>query len=241
MSDSVNKLESIHLGKTSGLRVFVWKVRRNIRELFGGKDVLDVDVTDRKTGKAVRKVYRTIDGLMGKYFPGMVHSTSKDVAIQRLKDMIDELEYTVVDADETKPWGAFYRMKNSDTDRFLAEFFPGLSLKEAKLGNDGVELSPKFLLVLPGQRLSWQYHDRRAERWRFLSDGAYFQSNDDEQRERTDVTAGEVVQFARGERHRLCALNDETFCLVAEIWQHTEPAEPSNEDDIVRLADDYKR
>jgi hypothetical protein len=29
--------------------------------------------------------------------------------------------------------------------------------------------------------------------------------------------------------------------LVAEIWQHTDPGNPSNEDDIVRLADDYSR
>ena len=241
MGNSVEKLESIHLGKTSGLRVFVWTVRRNLRELLGGKDVLNVDVADKKAGKAVRTVYRTIDGLMGKYFPGMVRSTSKEVAMQRLKDMIGELDYTVVDADESKPWGAFYRMQNDDADRFIEEFFPGLTLAEAKLGNDGVELSPKFLLVLPGQRLSWQYHDRRAERWRFLSGGAYIKSNDDEQQERTDVVAGTVVQFARGERHRLCAKDNQSFCLVAEIWQHTELGYPSDEADIVRLQDDYNR
>jgi hypothetical protein len=29
--------------------------------------------------------------------------------------------------------------------------------------------------------------------------------------------------------------------LVAEIWQHTDPDHPSNEDDIVRVQDDFGR
>ena len=34
-------------------------------------------------------------------------------------------------------------------------------------------------------------------------------------------------------------LND--FAVLAEIWQHTDPENPSNEDDIVRISDDYGR
>ena len=30
------------------------------------------------------------------------------------------------------------------------------------------KLSPKFLVVGPGQRLSWQYHHRRSEIWRLI-------------------------------------------------------------------------
>jgi hypothetical protein len=29
--------------------------------------------------------------------------------------------------------------------------------------------------------------------------------------------------------------------VVAEIWQHTDPAVPSDEDDIIRVQDDYNR
>jgi hypothetical protein len=29
--------------------------------------------------------------------------------------------------------------------------------------------------------------------------------------------------------------------IVAEIWQHTDESNPSDEDDIVRLQDDYSR
>lgn len=236
-----HKLESLYLGKTTRLRLLVWRLRRRVRALFNGKDVLNVDMPGKKAGKAVRIVYRTIDSFMERYFPAMAGPTPRSVALRRLKDMIDELGYDIVEANEKKPWGAYFRLKNDDAERFIKEFFPGLSVHEAKLGNDNVELSPKFLLVLPGQRLSWQYHDRRAERWRFLSKGAYIRGRSDVQQESVHVEPGTVVQFGDGERHRLCALDDETFCLVAEIWQHVDPNHLSDEDDIVRLDDDYQR
>ena len=31
------------------------------------------------------------------------------------------------------------------------------------------------------------------------------------------------------------------FAVVAEIWQHTDPEHPSDEDDIIRLQDDFGR
>ena len=104
----------------------------------------------------------------------------------------------------------------------------------------GAELSPKFLIVKPGQRLSWQYHDRRAERWCFLTQGGYRKSMTDDEGDRIEANAGEVVQFQTGERHRLEGRSD-GLVLVAEIWQHSQPEAPSDEDDIVRLADDYQR
>jgi hypothetical protein len=51
--------------------------------------------------------------------------------------------------------------------------------------------------------------------------------------------AGEVLRLELGERHRLIGL--ETSGVVAEIWQHTDAASPSDERDIVRVADDYDR
>jgi len=158
-----------------------------------------------------------------------------------MRDVITQLGYTVVDADEKKPWGAYYRFSNEDTARFLKEFFPGLSLRDAKLGHEDTELSPKFLLVSPGQRLSWQLHHRRAERWRFLNEGAYYKSTDDYLGERVVAPADTIVQFQEGERHRLCAFDSQSYTLVAEIWQHTDPNHPSDESDIIRLQDDYSR
>lgn len=148
--------------------------------------------------------------------------------------------YTIELFDYDRPWGGFNQLANDDADRFVEEFFPGLSPKEARLGNSNSELSPKILTVSPGQRLSWQYHDRRAERWAYVTDGAYYKSVTDEQGEAHSAEAGEVVQFAKSERHRLVGAVGH-YTLVAEIWQHTDPSNLSNEDDIVRLADDYKR
>lgn len=92
----------------------------------------------------------------------------------------------------------------------------------------------------PEQRLSWQYHDRRAERWAFLTDGAYNKSVSDDEGQLFKAQAGDIVQFTTGERHRLVG-RDSAYTLVAEIWQHTNPDQASDEHDIVRLQDDYRR
>ena len=186
-------------------------------------------------------VYRKADEFIATFFPQFTRKLSKKVATKRVRDMISEIDYTIVEMDETKPWGAYYRLHNDEAERFVHEFFPGLTMKEARLGYDDIDLSPKFLLVAPGQRLSWQLHHRRAERWRFLNKGAYFKSSTDKQGKRLAAEADTIVQFEQGERHRLCAFDDQSYTLVAEIWQHTVPNEPSNEEDIIRLADDYKR
>ena len=50
---------------------------------------------------------------------------------------------------------------------------------------------------------------------------------------------GDQITLKKGERHRLIGLSD--FAVIAEIWQHTDPNNPSDEKDIVRLSDDYGR
>ena len=48
-----------------------------------------------------------------------------------------------------------------------------------------------------------------------------------------------MITLQKAERHRLIGLD--TWGVVAEFWQHTDASPPSNEDDIVRLQDDYAR
>jgi mannose-6-phosphate isomerase len=175
----------------------------------------------------------------------LVEATDKEALdfeayISELEQLITAAGYEIVELNATKPWGAYIRIKSEQADRFVNEFFSGLSPEEARLGIENAELSPKFLIVKPDQRLSWQYHDRRAERWRFLTPGAYRKSMTDEEGERIEAGADEVIQFGKGERHRLEGVPSQTV-LVAEIWQHTELENPSDEDDIVRLSDDYQR
>lgn len=166
-------------------------------------------------------------------------STDKVEFIDYVAREVELAGYSTVELNNEKPWGGYIRIDNSQADKFVKEFFPGVTPEEARLGMD-IELSPKLLIVSPGQRLSWQYHHRRAERWVFLTKGSYNKSQSDEEGEPVLVSSGHVVQFETGERHRLNGVSGE-YSLVAEIWQHTDPGNPSSEDDIVRLIDDYMR
>lgn len=164
----------------------------------------------------------------------------KQQVVEETRGLIETAGYEIVEQNSEKPWGAYFRLSSKQADVFVEEFFPGLSATEARLGSEKAELSPKILLVSPEQRLSWQYHNRRAERWAFLTEGAYNKSLTDEVGELNIVQPGHVVQFAQGERHRLVGMPGD-YTLVAEIWQHTDPEASSDEDDIIRLVDDYRR
>lgn len=174
------------------------------------------------------------------YIKTLDDNGSKIELVDDIIGQFNSVGYEIVEVNTDKPWGAYLRINGGQADSFIEEFFPGLSPIEARLGVEGAELSPKILIVSPGERLSWQYHDRRAERWVFLTEGSYNKSTTDEPGEPFAAQPGDVVQFGKGERHRLNGAN-ESFVVVAEIWQHTEQEYPSNEDDIVRLVDDYKR
>ena len=50
---------------------------------------------------------------------------------------------------------------------------------------------------------------------------------------------GQLITLRQGERHRLVGL--EEWGILAEIWQHTNAQNPSDEDDIVRVQDDFGR
>ena len=164
----------------------------------------------------------------------------KNDIVDRVAMAITESGYQLEEQDDTRPWGAFFRLANTDADVFVEEFFPGLNPAEARLGNEEAELSPKILLVSPEHRLSWQHHARRAERWAFLTPGGYHKSLTDDQGDLHNAESGEIVQFAQGERHRLVAAMGR-YTLVAEIWQHVDINHPSDEADIIRLQDDYNR
>ena len=50
---------------------------------------------------------------------------------------------------------------------------------------------------------------------------------------------GEIIHFESQERHRLVGLDK--IGVVAEIWIHTDLNNLSDENDIVRISDDYNR
>ena len=154
-----------------------------------------------------------------------------------IKNRIESIGYQIIDFDFERPWGGFMVIDENQSQKFADEFFEGISIESLKIGG---KLSPKILIVSPQTRLSWQYHHRRAEIWRvFQGTVGIIRSDDDDQKPLIQLKEGDQVRLQQGERHRLIGLDQQA--LVAEIWQHTDPKNPSNEEDIVRLQDDFGR
>ncbi|MNR26736.1 Mannose-6-phosphate isomerase [compost metagenome] len=95
-------------------------------------------------------------------------------------------------------------------------------------------------MVAPERRLSWQYHFRRSEIWKVIKGPVGVKiSNTDIEGELKTLHDQDFIKMEIGERHRLIGLD--SWGVIAEIWQHTDQNNPSDEDDIVRLQDDFGR
>ena len=125
----------------------------------------------------------------------------------------------------------------SQAQDFSNKFFKGIDINTLKIGG---KLSPKILIVKPNARLSCQYHNRRAEIWQaYKGTAGIIRSDSDVENEIKLYHEGDQIILKQGERQRLIGL-EETL-LVAEIWQHTDATHPSDEDDIIRVQDDFGR
>ena len=144
---------------------------------------------------------------------------------------------TVVAADKQRPWGGFFVIDEDQAQEFADIYFDGLDVSGLRVAG---KLSPKILLVKPEARLSWQYHHRRKETWRVVEGPVGIaRSLTDEQPTAEMYQTGETVVMEMGERHRLIGLDN--WGVVAEFWQHTDLDHPSDEDDIIRVQDDFDR
>lgn len=155
----------------------------------------------------------------------------------KAKELLTKQGFVIESSDMNRPWGGFYVVKEDHAKEFILNFFPGLSWSDF---SQFKKLSPKLLIVAPGKRLSWQYHHRRSEIWRVL-DGevGVVVSDTDELGPLNKLNEGDTISLKQGERHRLVGLED--WSILAEIWQHIDPNQPSDEDDIVRVQDDFGR
>ena len=150
------------------------------------------------------------------------------------KKEIESMGFNVVGHDFNRPWGGFLLIDESQSKEFITRF---ISNEDLKIEN---KISPKILIINPNSRLSWQYHHRRKEIWKvFKNDVGIIKSKDNNETEMKIFNVGDIIEIKKGERHRLIGLSN--FGIVAEIWIHTDPANPSDENDIVRLQDDYTR
>ena len=155
----------------------------------------------------------------------------------KIKDKILSLGFKIISEDFGRPWGGFLVIDEDQSQKFSNQFFGGIKINNLKISG---KLSPKILIVKPNTRLSWQYHERRAEIWRVFKGkvGVVISQNDTEN-EMKVYKEGDQIILKQGERHRLVGLED--FGIVAEIWQHTDKNQPSDEEDIIRIQDDFGR
>ena len=110
---------------------------------------------------------------------------------------------------ETRPWGSFTILDESD--RFKV----------------------KRIEVLPGKRLSYQKHQKRAEHWFVVQGKAKVTLNDEE----ILVGAGEAVDIGIGDAHRV----ENPDGSESLVFIETQTGTYIGEDDIERLDDDFGR
>ena len=109
---------------------------------------------------------------------------------------------------EQRPWGAWHVLDQG----------PGYKVKRIE--------------VRPGERLSYQRHQHRAEHWAVVRGTATCTLDEDT----FEVKSGASVDVGIGTPHRLANLHDEEL-VVIEVQR----GEYTGEDDIARLDDDYGR
>lgn len=163
--------------------------------------------------------------------------SNKKEIFKAVKDFLTYHGFTIVNSDEDRPWGGFYVIDEAQSQQFIDFFFK--DVVQANKKSIG-KISPKILIVESNKRLSWQYHHRRAEVWKVIGgEVGVITSNNDVQGQVQFKKINDLVILKQGERHRL--IGTENWGIIAEIWQHTDVDNPSDEEDIVRVQDDFGR
>ena len=151
--------------------------------------------------------------------------------------ILSSKKLNVIDKDIKRPWGGFFVISPGNTQDYFNIYFNDLDTEEIKVLG---ELSLKILIIAPNKRLSWQYHNRRSEMLKvFSGEIKVITSYDDIERNEEIFKEGDKIRLSKGERHRIIGL--EEYAVVAEIWIHTDKNNPSDENDIIRVQDDFNR
>jgi mannose-6-phosphate isomerase len=167
----------------------------------------------------------------------MDKAESKQEIFNNTEIQLKEQGFAIDRQDQTRPWGGFFVLNEDQAQAFADSYFEGIPIDTLRISG---KLSPKILIVAPEKRLSWQYHHRRAEVWKVVQGTVgIVRSNTDQEGEMETFEPGALITLKQGERHRLVGLSN--WGILAEIWQHTDIDNPSDEDDIVRVQDDFGR
>jgi mannose-6-phosphate isomerase len=97
---------------------------------------------------------------------------------------------------------------------------------------EGLNYKVKRIEVLPGKRLSYQKHSKRAEHWVLIQGTGRMTLND----ELIGLKTGQSIDVPVGAAHRIENIGEDTLIFV-EVQLGTY----LGEDDIVRLHDDFGR
>ena len=153
---------------------------------------------------------------------------------ENIKSEVKNLGFSITHEDFNKPWGGYFQIDQRQSQKFVHTFI------SKEINVNSLKISPKILIVEPNQRLSWQFHKRRKEIWKvYRNEIGVIRSLTNFENDLIIKKEGEVIHFDNQERHRLVGLDK--IGVVAEIWIHTDLNNPSDENDIVRISDDYKR
>ncbi len=141
----------------------------------------------------------------------------KKGAGQQVRDAVKEVEKQFPQSTqnhvfENRPWGSFEVLR--DTDHYKS----------------------KLITVLPGQRLSYQSHTKRAEHWTVVKGEAEVTLNDQVLR----LRAGEYVFIPLGAKHRIANPAPAGSDAIMEFIE-VQTGSYFGEDDITRYSDDYGR
>ena len=151
-----------------------------------------------------------------------------------IKSEVKNLGFSIIHEDFNRPWGGFFQIDQRQSQKFVHTFI------SKEINVNSLKISPKILIVEPNQRLSWQFHKRRKEIWKvYRNEIGVIRSLTNFENDLIIKKEGEVIHFDNQERHRLVGLDK--IGVVAEIWIHTDLNNLSDENDIVRISDDYKR
>ncbi|HUZ58492.1 MAG TPA: hypothetical protein VMU83_06910 [Hanamia sp.] len=163
--------------------------------------------------------------------------TTKKEVFEKVRNFLAQNNFRIENYDDTRPWGGFYVIDETQSKQFIDFFFK--DVPNAKQHNKE-KVSPKILIVEPKKRLSWQYHLRRSEVWKVIGgEAGVIISDTDKETEIQLKKEEEIIILKQGDRHRLIGLK--SWGIIAEIWKHTDVNDPSDENDIVRVQDDFGR
>ncbi len=175
-------------------------------------DLVETDVCGAADVFARAMDYALIHNLLGQDCLG--YSVLTEVPVVSLADdlstatYVDVYQSTLRDRENFRPWGNYWILE------------------------DGAEHKVKRIVVLPGQRLSYQRHRRRSEHW-YVIRGVAVVTLDGRD---VQVAAGEAVDIPVGTAHRV-SNRAETPVELIEV----QTGDYFGEDDIERLEDDYGR